>query len=58
MADLVRKAGRFLEDGLIPASSRRPPELTRKERKQREALRDEYDALMAEHDQAEALRHP
>lgn len=31
------------------------PELTRKERKQREALRDEYDALMVEHDGCDDL---
>lgn len=31
------------------------PELTRKERKQRQTLRDEYDALMAEHDGCDEL---
>lgn len=42
------------ERGLRPLTGTLP-ELTRKERKQRQALRDEYDALMAEHDGCDEL---
>ncbi|MBA4203746.1 MAG: chromosome partitioning protein ParB [Polymorphum sp.] len=42
------------ERGLRPLAGTLP-QLTRKERKQREVLRDEYDALMAEHDGCDEL---
>ena len=42
------------ERGLRPLAGTLP-ELTRKERKQRATLRDEYDALMAEHDGCDEL---